>query len=194
MATSNKQVKNAPPTLTELTQAANNEEVKLSAEQVNKPAIDDGSIVKFIEEVATYYNLTLQHALVAISIIFQKGGLTATKSASKINITINGRKIEAGRVCIILKETTSGKTTPRQMAKAMSDTIFQISKKYNIPGNIHLDLQRTYTAQYEAITDSDKIYWAADFHSDNQKAPSEIRALIAKRFNEKVNTKSKKST
>jgi hypothetical protein len=136
---------------------------------------------KFISTLASHYSCQKKDAFIAACLIFQQGGLSRAKGTGNIRTTVSGIIFEAKQINAFFK-TSIPDLTPRQWAKENATKISKISKLYETDGNIHIDLQKRFPNEYNAITDDGKRYWASDFQGENQDCPQSIRELIQRRY------------
>ena len=138
-----------------------------------------------------------------IAISMQKGGVNTKQGSgksnrNKVNIPFmfgpSGamKEISTSKVnSLLLSQISNIKI--RQFARTFASRIMNRSKSMAEPGFLVKQLTTNYKAQWDAIEDPDKQYWAADFQHDNPDCPEEIRDLLKLRYQDRYRPFNKRS-
>jgi len=134
-----------------------------------------------------------------ICISMQKGGVNTKQGGgksnrNKVSIPFNyGEKnITTSQVNkYILSALPNLKI--RQVARSLATRIKLRSVLYKQEGFLVKQLLELYPKQWEAITDPEKRYWAADFQHDNEDCPEEIRNLLKLRYQDRYKPTNQRS-
>lgn len=151
--------------------------------------ISEESIIRVIEVTRLQFNLeNNESALSAIAILLQKGGCNANRNTS-ITISFDNKTIGSKEVNTIIRNNCKN-ITPRAFARAIAKEIFEISKFYDVPGNIAIKIKRTQPEAWDRITEPDKEYWASDFQLNTEGIPPPIANLIQVNYQNSFRTRS----
>lgn len=177
-------------TLQSLLTASTNLEPKINTK--TKSDIPEDQILKTVGLIREQFNLKSNElAFTGIAILLQKGGCNSNKNTN-IVITIDDKSMDSKSTNKIIREICKG-ATPRSFARQHGKTIFEISKKHKIVGNIALKIQRNYPEAWNRITNPDKEYWASDFQTDTEGIPPEVANLIQTNYEAGFASKNKKA-
>ena len=140
--------------------------------------LKDSQRVEIITKFAVQQNITHNQALVVIAILFQSGG-TAKSCDGNLQCSAFGKTF---KLAFLRKALTDSKCKglERKLGRVLSNEIYQISSKLQIPGNLSQKIIRSHPERQFSAEES---YWLSDFHAENlENCPEIIRGFITKSF------------
>jgi hypothetical protein len=142
-----------------------------------------------IASFASQQKLSINEAKVAIAILFQSGG-TAKSCDGNLSINIFGQNIKLAYVRKALI-TAKCKGSERKLARYIATEISEISKKFEIPGNLAKKITRLISDRKFTLEES---VWLSDFQVDNKDCPEILRKFISDSFEKKTDNPNKKTS
>jgi hypothetical protein len=144
-------------------------------------SLDDTCVKKIIDQIQTKFQLeTFEDALMLITGLLQRGG--TNKSAGKsTNFTLNQKTISAQELQNIITRIASSATN-RQLARAIADTIAEISMEMGLEG----DLANQMRYEYPELTPEEAV-WCSNFQTTNKNCPERVRVWLVNNYRSRFN-------